>query len=232
MDAPDIIYPVRPGDNNEELRYSLRSLTTNYPHHGNVWIVGHKPSWVTGANYIPGNNANSPQANLWHNIHTACRHPDISDNIVVMNDDFYITQPVDKIPVLYRGTLADHIKLPRVQRGEQWWRESLKTTLAALREHGHANPLSYELHTPYPCDKTQMADTLHKFRHVTPENPPQWRTLHGVTHNIPATQHEDGKAYRPGPISQPYHSTDDRTYRYFRGQLQEMFPRPSPYEVN
>lgn len=27
----DVIYPVRPGDDNEELRYSLRSLAANFP---------------------------------------------------------------------------------------------------------------------------------------------------------------------------------------------------------
>ena len=232
MGAPDIIYPVRPGDRNDELRYSLRALEANYPNHGDVWIVGHKPEWVTSVNYIPGNTADHPQANLWANLQAACQHPDISDNIVIFNDDFYITEPVAKIPTLYRSTLTEHLNLPRVKRGEQWWRDSLRATLAVLQTLGHNDPISYELHTPFPCSKRRMADTLNRFQNVTPDSPPQWRSLYGNTHNIAGAQHKDGKAYRPGPLKPPFHSTDDRSFRHYRSQLQDMFPQPSRYEVH
>lgn len=227
---PDIVYPVRPGDDNPELRHSLRSLAVHYPDHGTVWMVGHKPGWVRDVQHLPGNDTDSAQVNLWRNLVTAMNHPDVGDDVVIMNDDFYITTALDVIPTLYRGRLAEHLGLARVQRGEAWWRNSLNATLVALQTLGHTDPISYELHVPFPVDKSAMADTLARFAAVTPDNPPQWRTLHGNLHNIDGTKHEDCKAYRAGPMAQPFHSTDDRTFRYFRVQLDEMFPQPSPYE--
>lgn len=225
----DVIVPVRPGDSNEELRFTMRALDANYPH-ANVWIVGHKPSWLTGVEYLPGNLAQHKRANLWHNLLAACKHPDISDETVIFNDDFFITQPVDEIPTLYRGLLEDHIRMRRVQRGEPWWRESLKTTQIILQTLDHTEPLSYELHVPFRCNKHLMAETLERFKHITPENPPQWRSLYGVLNNIGGKQSPDGKAYRPGPLNVPFHSTDDRSFRHFHAQLLEMFPEPCGYE--
>lgn len=226
----DVVYPVRPGDSNEELRYALRTLEANFPH-AKVWIAGYKPAWVTNVEYLPGNDRSSPRANLYWNILNVCRIPELSDDIVLMNDDFLLTAPVMDIPILYRGLLRDHIAMPRVQRGHDWWRESLQTTLTCLQAHGIREPLSYELHTPFVVNRHLMAETLELFQHVTPGNPPQWRTLYGNLHNIGGTQSVDGKAYRPGPVAVPFHSTDDSSWRYFAPHFRKTFPTACRYEA-
>lgn len=225
----DVVLPVRPGDQNEELRFTLRALEANYPHAG-VWIVGYKPSWVTNVEFLPGNNAPHKRANLWHNLLTACEHPGLSDTVVITNDDIYITQPVQRIPVLYRGFLAEHLAMRRVRLGAPWWRESLTTTQIMLQTLGFEHPRSYELHTPFVCEKQVMAETLRRFAGITPHNPPQWRTLYGNIHQIGGTQSVDGKAYRAGPIQEPFHSTEDAGFRHFAKQFQQLFPEPSRYE--
>lgn len=225
----DVVIPVRPGDTNPELQFTLRALERNFPHR-NVWIVGYKPEWVTGVQYLPGNDAQHKRGNLWHNLLSACKHPDISDECVLFNDDMVATAPVAHMPILYRGSLADHIAMRRVQRGEPWWRESLKTTQIILQALGHPDPISYELHVPFRVNKHAMAKILERFKRITPENPPQWRTLYGVLNNIGGRRSEDCKSYRPGELKTPWHSTDDRSFRHFRTQLEQMFPDPSRYE--
>ena len=42
----DYVYTCRQG-NNEELRYSLRSIEHNMPA-GRVWVVGYRPDWYIG----------------------------------------------------------------------------------------------------------------------------------------------------------------------------------------
>ena len=54
----DIVYVVRPGDENEALRYSLRSLA-NIPHR-TVWIAGYRPKWCYGIVYVPRDQADQP----------------------------------------------------------------------------------------------------------------------------------------------------------------------------
>lgn len=226
----DVVYPVRGGDNNPELRWSLRSLEQNFPH-ATVWLVGYQPSWVTGVEFIRGNHR-ALRANIYFNLLEACRTKGVGDRFVVMNDDFFVTAPVTEIPVLYRSTLVEHLALPKVvARSQHWWSRSLHTTLSVLQAEGFEVPLSYELHTPFVADKALMRDTLERFALVDQANPPQWRTLYGNINQIGGRQGFDGKCYRPGPIQVPFHSTDDSSFRHFHVQLAEAFPEPSRYET-
>ena len=222
----DLIYPVKPGDDNEPLKFSLRSLT-NLPH-DRVWIVGYKPAWVTGVEFIPGNFAGY-HANVYNNIRLACEHPEVADEIIVMNDDFVVTEPVERVQAFYRGTLADHLDIPMVKRGG-WWKDSLTTTMICLQANGIADPISYELHVPFVIDKASMAETLAQFQHVTPDNPPQWRSLSGNISKIGGKQHQDVKAYHASELHRPYHSTEPRSFPAFKEKLAAMFPEPSRYE--
>lgn len=227
----DVIYPVRPGDDNEELRFSLRSLEANLPH-GRVWVVGYKPAWLTGVEFIPGNRFTSGHANVYDNIRRACEHPGLTDDVVVMNDDFYVTRPIDELPTCYRSTLVEHINLPRTQAKRGWWFDSLNATLTCLQAHGIADPISYELHVPLVINRKRMAQTLSLMRHVAPDNPPQWRSLYGNLHNIGGQQHADGKTYGPSTeLNAPFHSTEDRSFHYSRPYLERMFPHPSRWET-
>lgn len=227
----DILYPVRPGESNEELRFSLRSLV-NVPH-GRVWMVGYRPSWVRGVEFIAGGNTDdpAPRANLYNNLLLACRHPDMPDDVVVMNDDFYFIGPTERVPVLHRkDSLAQQVASVISKAGPRgWWQESLAATQLCLQAR-YPDALSYELHVPFPCDRHAMADTLQRFANVTPHNPPQWRTLYGNTQQIGGAAHADVKSLRPGPIHRPFHSSDDMSWRYFRARMMDMFPQPSPYE--
>lgn len=230
---PDVIYPVRAGESNDELRFSLRSLAMNLPH-ARVWMVGHKPGWVTNVEYIPGgNSARHHRANLYRNLMLACAHSDVADDVLIFNDDFFVIGPQAGVPVLYRGRLADQLKSVLRKAGPRgWWQESLCSTQCALLEEGYTDPISYELHVPFPANKHAMLEVLQRFAHVAPHNPPQWRTLYGVVNQIGGVQHPDGKALKPGPIARPYHSTDDLSWRYFRSRFVQMFPEQCRYEAS
>jgi hypothetical protein len=227
----DIIYPVRPGNLNEELRYSLRTLEANFPNHGQVWVVGYKPNWLTNIQFIPGNTAPHARANLWHNLLAAATHPDTPNQFIIFNDDFFITEPVTDIPIGWRCPLKQHVEHRGVVRGASWWRESLKVTQICLQAMGYTNALSYELHIPFHADKQLLAETLQRFTPVTPENPPQWRTLYGVMHQIGGHRIPDGKTYRAAQdLPKPFHSTDDAVWRHYAQQYAKLYPNPSRYE--
>lgn len=230
---PDIIYPVRPGDVNEELRYSLRSLA-NVPDVGTVWIVGYQPSWVTGVEYIDGGNASSNgHTNVYQNVLTAVRHEAVSEDVVIFNDDFFVTKPISALETGYRGTLIEHLNLPRLRTStKSWWRDSLLTTQVCLQALGFDDPRSYELHVPFPAKRSAMAETLERFAAVTPHNPPQWRTLYGNLNPDPnAKQMPDSKAFTAGTLRTPFHSTTDLSWKQFRAKISALFPTASPYEL-
>jgi hypothetical protein len=157
----------------------------------------------------------------------------VPEDLIVMNDDFFLIGPhPDPVPMTYRGLLAEQVSDTIRRAGARgWWQQSLVATQSALQAAGIDNPLSYELHVPFPIRKTAMADTLNRFAAVTPHNPPQWRTLYGATRDVGGVLHPDVKCLRPGPLSRPYFSTDDLSWRYFRRRFMQMFPEPCGYEL-
>jgi hypothetical protein len=163
----DIVYYVRPGEKNEELRYSLRSLV-NLPHE-RVWVIGHTPRWVTGVESIPGNRGpGGPQHVAIGNLGLACEHVE-ADSFVVFNDDFYVMEPIEAVPSWHRGPLRE-------------WRRSGAYGLAdreayrRLTAAGIPEPLDWTLHIPLVVERDRLADVL---RAMDGRIPPEWRTMYG-----------------------------------------------------
>lgn len=224
----DVVYIVRNGDRNEELRYSLRSVWFNLRPES-VWLVGYKPTWVGGVGHILGNGRKLKPANVYHNVLTACTARATPDRFILFNDDFFVTRPVTEVPVYKRGLLSDHLLLPKVQRqANSWWGRSLGLTLELLKNEGIEDPVSYELHVPFPVEKDRMAETLQRFSGVNPLNPPQWRSLYGNLHQIGGAVRPDCKGKEVGV---PFHSSDDSNWPDVAPVFKEMFPERCPYEL-
>lgn len=225
----NIVYVVRPGEDNEELRYSLRSLA-NLPH-DEVWIVGERPSWVRNVVHIPTRQNRSKYLNATGNITAACR-ADIGEVFAWFNDDFFVIRPIAKVPMLHRGPLVDVLKRYRALPGP--YRRGMESTLKFLRAEGVDDPLSYELHIPIVVDRVALSEVL-EIRARRPARLLHTRTLYGNLCGIGGTPTEDVKVTaldQPLPAG-PFASTDDASFA--RGlvgeQIRAMFPDPSPYEV-
>ena len=102
------VYVCRPGEN-EELRYSIRSVEANLPS-GEIWVVGGKPSWYSG-NYIPVDQVAGKQNDAIKNLFTIVESDKIQENFVLMNDDFFVVKPVSKIKIYHGGTLENKITI-------------------------------------------------------------------------------------------------------------------------
>ncbi len=229
----DLICPCREGDQNPELRYASRTWVKNLTFDRLV-IVGYCPSWLEPDLFIPGNDGPTPQSNVYGNVLKACETPGISEVAIVVNDDFFVLDQVGTPEIWYRSTLQEHLSTPRLQRSMRtasWWAMSLHSTLVALQTVGVENPLSYELHVPLVVDTARMAEILHYFENVTPHNPIQWRSAYGNVCGIGGEKHADGKRYGAGPLGEDlYVSTEDRSFKYFRRKIAEMFPAPTRFE--
>lgn len=224
---------VRPGETNEELRYAARSWQQHLPV-TSLTTVGHCPAWLTPDQHIPGNrHGRSKQRNVYDNIRIACAHPHVAEELVIMNDDFFILRPTTSIPMQYRCTLDEHIGI----LGAGWWRESLEAARGWLRGIGHRQPLSYELHRPFPILKGAMQQVLDEAAGICPDNPPQWRTLYGNRWQVPGSRDRDHKVVSRGsrPIgltTMRYVSTTDEAFTHTSvGELlRTRFTTPSRWE--
>ncbi len=224
------VYIVRPGPN-EELRYSLRSVEANLPEITDVVIVGHAEPWLRNVTAIPGNpHRRHKRMNVWANVYTAATHPDLPDDIVLMNDDFMVMRPA-VVGMAYRCGLLEHI----VPLATGWWRRSLLTTHDWLKRQGYTDLLSYELHRPFPMNRARMAQVMGEAADVKPDNPPQWRTLYGNRWRVGGVQDADVKIYRadtPVPEGATWLSSNDEGGGFDAALpvLGATFPEPSRWE--
>ncbi|MDX3555288.1 hypothetical protein PV729_26575 [Streptomyces europaeiscabiei] len=228
----DVVYVAGPWDRNEELRFSLRSLAAHLPH-GRVWVAGHRPPWLAdtvGHIQVPQKQSRFQSSTA--NLRAACEHPEVSEEFVYFNDDFFVMEPVEQVPVLHRGPVADVIAETRsslYRRGAQ--ATALLMERLGLDEDGPL--LSYEMHAPLPVGKKLMLEAmavgaklpvLHK------------RTLYGNLHRIGGDQAVDVKVKAHddlGPAG-PWLSTTDASFESgaVGERIRAAFSEPCRYEAD
>lgn len=229
-----LICPVRPGDQNEELRYALRSWETNLILPGGLTLmtVGHKPSWLAPDWHVPGNRYKSMPLAVFDNVLLGAEAAQQEyDECLYMNDDFFCLDPVGAVlPVRRDITLAQHCAIFPENAGT-WWPRSLALTLSWLRDQGFPHPDSYEVHRPLLASPSGMYQALSKWDGGMTDTVPQWRTVYGVLNEVEAHPVVDGKlGLKTHGIGTPWVSTSDQTWRRYAADMIRRFQKPSRWE--
>lgn len=184
----DVVYINRPGDDNEELRYSLRSLR-NIPH-DRVWMVGYCPVWVQGVDVISLERMRDKQSSALTNLIAACQSLEISDPFLIFNDDFFVMQPQESMPTLHLGDLD---KVIQEHRPGTAYRHAMERTRDRLALN-HPGPMySYEAHCPMVIEKTGMLLALSLGSDIHGLHN---RTMYGNLMEVGGTETHDFKVYR------------------------------------
>ena len=227
----DFVYICRDGEN-EELRYSIRSVLLSFPE-AKVWVVGGKPKWYSGNHVFLEQNDNK-YANAVNNLKAVCNTPEISDKFILMNDDFFIIKKIETVEQFYNGLLSDKIDKFTKITGSSMYIRKLITTNNKLNKLGFTNPLDYELHIPMPMHKTGLSDILSQHSDCL------WRSMYGNLFNVGGSQMEDVKVYknkrhaaRSAQITKNsiYLSTEDTGLTMMVDNIfKELLTNPSPYE--
>ncbi len=206
----DVVIPYRKVTPDTELFFALKSWK-NIPHR-NIWIVGDKPDWYKG-NHIPITeykwNIHIPIHNQENKIRAACEHPDISDDFILSNDDFFIMKPT-QLKLFNRGTLQQHIS--ERQRRDQYQR-SLQQTLEILHRQDIAEPLSFDLHIPMLLNKQKRLELSYAMEpKLNRGYMPLFRSLYGNLYPEPSEYMVDVKNIGNFTDS-VYLSTSDKTFK-------------------
>ena len=88
----DIVYPYRPSPEDFELRMSLRSLKHLKTPFENVWVIGEIPSCFRGKLIYQQDRMTGKQQNVIFKLLKICDDKRISEDFIVMNDDFIFTK--------------------------------------------------------------------------------------------------------------------------------------------
>lgn len=234
-----LICPVRPGDNNEELRYAMRSWEQNLILPDlTLMIVGHCPAWAQPDNFVPGNRYKSVALAVFDNVligATAASNEGYEEAIY-MNDDFFCLDPVGAVLSVRRNvTLAEHITQFPANAG-LWWPVSLRLTASWLASQGYPSPDSYEVHRPLLAQPEAMVSALGKWLADNPlgttDTVPQWRTVYGVLNEVEAYPVQDAKlGTNQTGVGTPWVSTSDLSWRRYAGAMRKRFQKLSRWEI-
>lgn len=235
--GPDIVYPVRGGSWNDELRYSIRSVMANVPHH-RIVLVGGRPSWVRPSEtllHLPREQRGSKWQNSIGNVvHAILTMQDselpLSAPFLLFNDDFYVMQPIERMPVYTQGPLVEVIDhYQRHRHTGAYWR-GMRATYELLRSLGFHNPLSYGLHLPLPIYGGPYMDAFYKGKGIEALH---MRTLYGNLAALGGEERSDVKVHHKPQDQWPrdfLSSNDDISHTPMGPLLRDTFPVPCIHE--
>ena len=186
----DVVYFCRPGSN-EELRYSLRSVEKNLAHRL-VWIYGGKPNSIEPDRFVQREPAGKTK---WDRVRTmfrdVCLNDDITDDFILMNDDFFVMKKTAKLEAYHRSSLYEHIV-----RHEQKYNDRVNQYTLQLRkavralQDANLPTLSYELHVPMIMNKQKLLEVMGAFPNIHCT-----RSLYGNYVGLESIQLDDVKVY-------------------------------------
>lgn len=233
----DIVYLVKNCVTNEELTYSLRSIV-NLPH-DKVFMVGGCPTNLDKSKltHIPTTQGTDRYSNTTNGLKLICQDERLSENFILMNDDFFILKPIIDPETelnLFRGPIQEVIQEigHRYETGSPYL-TGMKQTHIYLRDLGYSKPLSYELHVPMVINKKRFLE-LFSLPYIESVRAGHFRSIYGNLYLQGSKQIRDVKVYRDfyTPLgSDKFLSTEDNSWPRVKNYLDRLFPDKGPYEL-
>ena len=235
----DIIIPLGNGSywHNNELMYCLRGIERYLRNYRNVIIIGKKPEWLTRdiISYDHPDKFNH-ERNIYEKIKFACGLRDVSDRFLFMNDDHFLTAPVDaeNYPYYWRHTLDEKIASRTRPDG---YRISLVNTRDILPVDTRKY---FDIHCPIIYDKAMFLRTM---ADVNWEKPMGYviKSLYCNKVGVPAVEMRDLKMKGGTTYDWMKKSIDGRHVFSisdsvicpdFERFMRELYPNRSKWEIN
>lgn len=228
----DIVYMVKDAVYNDELRYSLRSVSKNFPHK-QIWFVGGKPMYAHPDKQIIVNQKGDTK---WDKVRAmlemVAKESRITEDFVLFNDDFFVLRPVENLPAYAYGTLEELCQRIERKNGGKPTKYTLniKRTIDTLKENS-LTTLNFELHLPIILNRKKLMDVIGQF-----PNTKGTRSLYGNTYLSSSIEPlKDVKVYDTDSFpteEQTFVSTDDHSFACGKvGELiRSLFPEKSRLE--
>lgn len=233
----DIVYLLKESETNDELTYSLRSLK-NLPH-DKVFFVGGMPNNINPEKvyHIPTEQGDNKYKNTANAMLTACMCSKISEDFILMNDDFFVMTPIKDIKKelnLHRGLLDDMIFFYANEFPfKDEYLSGLRQTRELLRRVKIHGPLNYELHTPMVINKAKMIEVF-KIPGFNDIESPMFRSLYGNLRLKDSQYTQDVKMdalHLNLPENPTFLSTSDNYFKTVKVFMNAIFPDKSEYEL-
>ena len=204
----DLVYIVKKAAYNFDLLYSLRSVDEFVTGFDRVFIAGYKPHYVSGIRSIPTKQNGTKWRNALENVIAACKSPLVSDDFVLMNDDFFAIKPVDISECKFsRGSLTDKVKRILEKPKRSLWEQGHVDVLDLLQQLKVRRRGDYSLHVPMILNKQKflaMVNLPEVQEFLATGKPLMFRTLYGNLYPEKTKKIEDVKIPKTEDLSKKW----------------------------
>ena len=226
-----VVYIVGTGSrwNNNELRYSLRSIEKHLSGLEHVWIIGHKPEFITRVCHIPaGDPYDVSDKNILHKLKIACETKDITDDFLLFHDDHYLIQDFEAIefPNYYEGTVSQMAHI----RGSDSYGSRCRNTLEILKKSSLPEKY-FDVHYPILINKAKFTEYVTDKVDPNSKNGYIIKSLYANAMKLEGTEIPDCKSGYTPTQKLPCFSTQARVSGAVYRFLDENFPIKSKYEL-
>jgi hypothetical protein len=175
----DIVYLFRHSRHqDQELRYSLRSVAKHAPWVRKVWIFGDRPEWLSQdrrvVEHVPHEaiawvvGCRTPVVNTFLMLYLVAILPEVATKFLYFCDDFILLD--DLTPgVAARARYIEDLDAIAHRRGTGLYRESLWRTYDLLKRLGYPR-LNYEAHVPTYLTKERVLAAVKDFHDFITED--------------------------------------------------------------
>lgn len=236
MDKIDVVYILRNNGTrwmDNEIKYSIRALEQNIKF-GKLWIVGGCPKFIDKSKirYIKAEDPFSNKLkNAIHKITLACREEEVSENFILMNDDFFFLKRTEGVEYFNKGKLEASKKNHSTKGG--YYYRAICDTIEMLKDMGIDNPTDFEVHYPIIFNKKKFIKTVEK---ISVEEGYLFRSVYGNMNHIESKYRRDVKVYKMDQFKRyrvkDFMSTDEKivTDIKFQKWIDKRFKLKSGFE--
>lgn len=239
----DIVIPLGDGSNgsrweDNELKYSLRSLEKYARNFGKVFIVGARPRFKwQNLNHIPAKDRFGHERNIMEKFMIAANCPHVSDNFMMWNDDYFLRSEIDcaAYPNYYSSTIEHYMERRSRYDG---YRISMENTARILKKQTLPR-LMFDIHCPMIYNKQKFIEIMSRA---------DWRvgngyivkSLYANSLRLEGEEMSDLKLHGTFTVAQleaktagrHIFSISDKTInRDLRDFLSNLYPEKSKYEI-
>lgn len=229
----DVVYVCKQSPENEELRYSLRSLK-NLVGIRKVWIYGYKQPWITNVEYVPiVQDGKTKWDNAGKQLRAICENDNITEDFILFNDDFFVCKKTSEIPAFYDRTLSARIgDFLKAYKWNFWtnYARRLKQAKEEMLRKGYTS-YNFEVHYPMIFNRKKLAEICETYKDYGCK-----RSFYGNIYTTQRQQVSDCKLYKldDKPTGKEiFLSSMDSTFN--KGEIgkyiRQKFNKPCKYEL-
>lgn len=156
----DLVYILKESESNPDLKMSLRSIA-QFCTFKNIWLVGYKPNWVQNVKFLKTEQTGTKWQNAMINMIAACKCNEISEDFVLMNDDFFALDYIrdwKKSLNLCLGTLEKQVLLYSAKKNKSRWQYGFEYAVDLLDSLDCKRHLNYESHLPIIFNRNKFLE--------------------------------------------------------------------------